>query len=112
MMEYLYWGFWTIMFAGIILGCWRLATHPDVPAPFLAFFMCVGGLGVTSVIAYGIWVEVTDDSPTFALKKREWGCSSYETHYTAPTYVRSGSVMTPIGGGETKTCIQYTKVSQ
>ena len=46
-------------------------------------------------------------SPTFTLKKSDWACTAEYIHEAPPTYVKSGNVMIPVGGGAIHTCTQY-----
>jgi hypothetical protein len=44
--------------------------------------------------------------PGFELKKHEWVCTQYRS--LPPTYVQSGNVMVPVGGGSQ--CAQWTRL--
>ncbi len=55
---------------------------------------------------------VSGTSPAFTLKKAEWNCTSSHHEFNAPTYVKSGDSMIPVGGGDEKVCDRYERVSK
>jgi hypothetical protein len=104
MIEFLYWGFWFCVFVLLVRGAMAVAED----SPVVAFFGFLIVLGICAVMAMGIWDEVNSDH--YSISKNSWDCTAWVGHYNAPTYVKSGNVMVPIGGGETKECTQYNKV--
>ena len=76
---------------------------------FMWFFVLLisGACIFLLVIPFVIYAD--SQSPTFSLKKSDWGCS--HTHIEqSTTYVMSGQVMIPITSQE-NVCDQYSRAS-
>jgi len=104
MSEILYWGFWfcvVALLAGMFI---RMAEE----APVIGFFGFLVSLGIVAVIAMGIYDMATSEN--YTIPKNNWECTSWVGHQTAPTYIKQGNMLVPVGGGETKECVQYNKV--
>lgn len=78
----------------------------------LGGFVIMVILGTLALLfVLGLWAMIYDaNSPHFQLKKSDWRCTQEHTEVSAPTYVKSGDVMVPVGGGSRQVCDQWSRV--
>lgn len=87
-----------IVLAGLAF-CWLVADASGT----VGFILATGWLA----LCYLVHGWVTEPHETVELDLRKWTCTATQPVYLAPTYVRVGGVLTPVGGGTTNECTQY-----
>lgn len=75
-------------------------------AAFILLLMAILAIGAVVLV----WAMIVSfNSPHFSLKKSDWRCTQSHIEHTPPTYVKSGDIMVPVGGGPSTVCDQWSR---
>lgn len=100
-------GIFAVCAAIIVAGYWFICFlwMDDLRAASAIAF--VFWTGLIAVIASAIYEDM--NAERFSLRKDEWTCTSSHYESQPATYVSTGKVMVPVGGGSKKVCDNYAR---
>ncbi len=106
MTAFLFWAFILTAGAGIL---WFVAWAASEREWGIVMLTAVSALSVLWLISMVLdRSEYQSKQPHIQLLKSDWRCT--QTVSSAPTYVQSGNVMVPVGGGSE--CVEYGRIGR